>query len=44
MDGDDDMEVDPDADSDAEKDGSWDILVDDDPDNYELPATVPIES
>lgn len=44
VDDDDNMEVEPDADSDAEKDGSWDILVDDDPDNYDLPATVPIES
>ncbi|KAJ6589546.1 ribonuclease H-like domain-containing protein, partial [Mycena capillaripes] len=44
VDDEDDMEVEPDADSDAEKDGSWDILVDDDPDNYELPAIATIES
>jgi hypothetical protein len=44
VDDEDDLEVESEAEDSAEKDRSWDIFVDDDPDNYELPAVVPMES
>jgi hypothetical protein len=43
VDGEDDTEVESEAENSTEKDGSWDIFVDDDPDNYKLP-TGPMES
>ncbi|KAJ6478668.1 hypothetical protein DFH09DRAFT_1466708 [Mycena vulgaris] len=38
------VKFEPEGSTHPEKGGSWDIFLDEDPDNYELPATVPVNA